>query len=79
MLLALTAFALSACAPLITQNPGGAISAANVVELDGDNCVMLKGADVVAYFKQSAYVQDKTSRKIGNTPICSNLQIGSIP
>ena len=49
--------ALAACAPLVTQNPGGSISPANVVALDGNDRVMLKGADVVAYFTQNAYVQ----------------------
>ncbi len=62
-LFALAALALSACAPLITQSPGGAISPANVVELDGNDRVMLKGADVVAYFTQNAYVQGKPSIK----------------
>lgn len=49
--------ALAACAPLVTQNPGGSISPANVVALDGNDRVMLNGADVVAYFAQNAYVQ----------------------
>lgn len=62
-LLAAAALLLSACAPLVTQNPGGAISPANVVELDGNDRVMLKGADVVAYFTQSAYVQGKPTIK----------------
>ncbi len=62
-LLAAAALLFSACAPLITQNPGGAISPANVVELDGNDRVMLKGADVVAYFTQSAYVQGNPSIK----------------
>ena len=62
-LLAAAALLLSACAPLITQSPGGAISPANVVELDGNDRVMLKGADVVAYFTQNAYVQGKPSIK----------------
>jgi YHS domain-containing protein len=62
-LVAAAALLLSACAPLITQNPGGAISPANVVELDGNDRVMLTGADVVAYFTQNAYVQGKPSIK----------------
>ena len=61
LLLAAVALLLSACAPLITQNPGGAISPANVVEMDGNDRVMLKGADVVAYFTQGAYVQGRLS------------------
>ena len=57
--LAAAVLLLSACAPLVTQSPGGAISPANVVELDGNARVMLKGADVVAYFTQNAFVQGK--------------------
>jgi YHS domain-containing protein len=41
---------VSACAPLVTQNPGGKISPANVHKMDGNDRVMLKGADVVAYW-----------------------------
>ena len=62
-MLAAAALMLAACAPLVTQNPGGAISPANVVELDGNDRVMLKGADVVAYFTQNAYVQGTPSIK----------------
>jgi YHS domain-containing protein len=49
--------ALVGCAPLITQNPGGAISPANVVAIDGNDRVMLKGADVVAYFTDAKFKQ----------------------
>ena len=62
-MLAAAALMLAACAPLVTQNPGGAISPANVVELDGNDRVMLKGTDVVAYFTQNAYVQGTPSIK----------------
>jgi YHS domain-containing protein len=55
------AFALSACAPLVTQNPGGAISPVNVVSQDGNERVMLKGADVVAYFTDAQYKQGNSS------------------
>lgn len=55
------ALTLSACAPLITQNPGGAISPANVVSQDGNDRVMLKGADVVAYFTDAQYKQGNPS------------------
>lgn len=61
--LAFALLLLGACAPLITQSPGGEISPANVVEMDGNDRVMLKGADVVAYFTQNAYVQGKPSIK----------------
>jgi YHS domain-containing protein len=49
-LITVVALALTACAPLVTQNPGGKISPANVHEMDGNDRVMLKGADVVAYW-----------------------------
>lgn len=51
------------CAPLITQNPGGAISPANVAALDGNDRVMLKGADVVSYFTDSQHKQGDPSIK----------------
>jgi YHS domain-containing protein len=57
------AIGLSACAPLVTQNPGGAISPANVVSIDGNDRVMLKGADVVAYFADAQYKQGNPAIK----------------
>lgn len=57
------AFSISACAPLVTQNPGGAISPANVVSLDSNDRVMLKGADVVAYFTDAQYKQGSPAIK----------------
>jgi hypothetical protein len=45
--IAIAVLAVSACAPLVTQNPGGKISPANVHEIDGNARVMMKGADVV--------------------------------
>jgi YHS domain-containing protein len=61
--LLVVAIGLSACAPLVTQNPGGAISPANVVSLDGNDRVMLKGADVVAYFVDAQYKQGNPAIK----------------
>jgi YHS domain-containing protein len=55
--LLVVAVGLSACAPLVTQNPGGTISPANVVSIDGNDRVMLKGADVVAYFADAQFKQ----------------------
>ncbi|MFN3628779.1 MAG: YHS domain-containing (seleno)protein [Casimicrobiaceae bacterium] len=49
--------ALAGCAPLLTQNPGGKLSPANVVSMDGHDRVMLKGADVVAYFTEGRHRQ----------------------
>jgi YHS domain-containing protein len=52
-LMLVAALMISACAPLVTQNPGGKISPANVHEMDGNDRVMMKGADVVAYWLPS--------------------------
>jgi YHS domain-containing protein len=54
---------LAGCAPLVTQNPGGAVSPANVVSMDGNDRVMLKGADVVAYIVDAQYKQGTPSIK----------------
>ncbi len=54
---------LAACAPLVTQNPGGKISPANVHSIDGNDRVMLKGADVVSYFTNKTYAQGNPSIK----------------
>ncbi|MBL8383914.1 MAG: hypothetical protein JNM90_12600 [Burkholderiales bacterium] len=51
------ALSLAACGAMRAQNPGTALSPVNAVA-DGDDArVMLKGADVVAYFTQNRYVQ----------------------
>jgi YHS domain-containing protein len=63
LLLSCAIAVLAGCAPLITQNPGGAISPANVVSLDGNDRVMLKGADVVAYFTDAQFKQGNPSIK----------------
>lgn len=52
LLLALT---LGACAPLITQSPGGTLSPVNAVADAHDERVMLFGADVVAYFTEGKH------------------------
>ena len=60
LLLACAALALAVlggCAAMSAQNPGGRLHPVNPVA-DGDDArVMLKGADVVAYFTQGRYVQ----------------------
>jgi YHS domain-containing protein len=63
-LIAIAVLAVSACAPLVTQNPGGKISPANVHEMDGNARVMMKGTDVVAYWQQGGgYKQGNPSIK----------------
>ena len=47
---------LSGCSSMTAQNPPTALKPVNAVT-DGADRVMLKGADVVAYFTQGKYVQ----------------------
>jgi YHS domain-containing protein len=46
---------LAGCSAMNAQNPSGALKPVNAVA-EGDARVILKGADVVAYFTQSRYV-----------------------
>ena len=48
---------LSGCSSLVAQNPSSALKPVNAVADGGDDRVMLKGADVVAYFADGRYVQ----------------------
>jgi YHS domain-containing protein len=48
---------LSGCSALSAQNPSGALKPVNAVEMPPSERVMLKGADVVAYFTEGAYQQ----------------------
>jgi YHS domain-containing protein len=45
-----SALVAAGCAPLVTQNPGGKVSPANVVSEGEDKHLMLAGHDVVSYF-----------------------------
>jgi YHS domain-containing protein len=59
-LAALCAFALATlggCSAMSAQNPSGPLSPVNAVADGADQRLMLKGADVVAYFVQNRYVQ----------------------
>jgi YHS domain-containing protein len=49
--------ALTGCSALTAQNPSGNLRPVNAVADADDSAVMLKGADVVAYFTQNRYVQ----------------------
>ena len=51
----LTLGALSACAPLITQSPGGALSPVNAISEGEDKHLILFGHDVVAYFTEGKH------------------------
>ena len=62
-LVAVAALTLAACAPLVTQSPSGKFSPVNAHAIDGNDRVLLKGADVVSYFTKSAYTQGNPSIK----------------
>ncbi len=55
--LALAAALLVGCSAMTAQNPSGAWRPVNAVADGGDDRVLLKGADVTAYFTQGRYVQ----------------------
>ena len=48
---------LAGCGAMSAQNPSGSLKPVNAVEMAPSERVMLKGADVVAYFTESAYRQ----------------------
>ena len=55
-------FIVSGCSAMSAQNPSGALKPVNAVPAD-DGRLMLKGADVTAYFTQGKYVQGKPQFK----------------
>jgi YHS domain-containing protein len=55
--------ALAGCGAMTAQNPSSTLKPVNAVADASDSRVMLKGADVVAYFTQSKYVQGTTQFK----------------
>lgn len=48
---------LSGCGALLAQNPSTALQPVNAVQAEPEARLLLKGADVVAYFTQGRYVQ----------------------
>ncbi len=48
---------LSGCSAMVAQNPASALKPVNAVQDSIDDRVMLKGADVTAYFTKGAYEQ----------------------
>ena len=48
--------ALTGCSSLVAQNPSGALRPVNAVADGAEERLMLKGADMVAYFTQGRYV-----------------------
>ena len=61
--IAVLATGLAGCAAITAQNPSGTLRPVNAVADGGDGAVMLKGADLVAYFTQSKYLQGKPEIK----------------
>lgn len=61
--LVVIALGVSACAPLVTQSPGGRLSPVNAHAINGNDRVILKGADVVAYFTKNQDVMGNPSIK----------------
>ena len=57
LLLALAALLLAGCGAMTAQNPSGKYTPVNAVAEGTDARVMLKGADVVAYFVSNKYQQ----------------------
>jgi len=53
----LLAASLAGCSALMAQNPTGDLKPVNAVADSPESRLMLKGADVVAYFTQGRYVQ----------------------
>ena len=49
------AFGLAGCGAMQAQNPSSSLKPVNAVPIDGDERVMLKGHDVVAYFTQGKH------------------------
>jgi YHS domain-containing protein len=58
---------LVGCGAMSAQNPGGKLKPVNAVADNPESRLMLKGADVTAYFTQGAYVQ-------GNPQFRSNYE-----
>jgi len=54
-LAALAAFLLGGCGAMVAQNPTGSYSPVNAVAEGDEKRLMLKGADVVAYFTENRY------------------------
>jgi len=59
LLVALAVLALSGCGAMTAQNPSGKYTPVNAVADGDDSRVILKGADVVAYFVDGKYLDGK--------------------
>jgi YHS domain-containing protein len=63
LLIGALAVGLAGCGAMSAQNPSSALKPVNAVEIAPDARVMLKGADVVAYFTDGKYAQGNTAFK----------------
>lgn len=63
LLAAVLVAGLAGCGAMSAQNPSSALRPVNAVEIAPDARVMLKGADVVAYFTDGQYVQGNPAFK----------------
>ena len=55
--LLLALLSLNGCSAILAQNPSSALKPVNAVAQEGVDRLILKGADVVAYFTRASYVQ----------------------
>jgi YHS domain-containing protein len=62
-LLAALVGGLSGCSALSAQNPSSALKPVNAAEIAPDQRVMLRGADVVAYFTDGAFRQGSAEHR----------------
>jgi YHS domain-containing protein len=63
LIAALAISLLAGCSAMQAQNPSSALKPVNAVAMDGDDRVMLKGHDVVAYFTQGKHALGSTQYK----------------
>ena len=57
------AVSLTGCGPMLAQNPSSALKPVNAVKAEQESRLMLKGADVVAYFTQGEFVQGMSDHR----------------
>jgi hypothetical protein len=74
-LLAIFAVLLSGCGAMTAQNPSGKYSPVNAVAEGNDSRVLLKGADVVAYFTDGKYL----ARAIRSSAASTKASLSVLP
>ena len=53
-----TAVVLAGCSSMSAQNPSGPLQPVNAIAVESEPHLMLKGADVVAYFTQGRFTPE---------------------